>query len=525
MTTISYRDESLQLEDGIKLISRIWHPKDGGPWPTLLMRQPYGREIASTITYPHPEWWANKGYLVIVQDIRGKGDSEGKFIGFNQEYSDTTLTHNWIRGLPESNGKLGTYGFSYQGLTQLLANNGTKAPDCIATAMTGLKECEHWSCEGGAYWWHIGLSWGLQLAAQKQLRENNYKNWDLIKRSLEDNSYLRDGPELLKKFDPNGMAITWLENSNKDFDNWRVHNVLDDWLKKPMLLIGGWWDPHLSGIIDLYQKSKKIGGKPELHIGPATHLNWWKGTEYLLLDFFNTNLKLNDHPIIDDNKITQVKLWNITENKWVEYKWLCEKRYWDLNDFMIKSEHDLNYNIEKTSYIENDFIIVHDPWRPVESLGGHLSPSPGLVDRLNVDKRNDVATLTSDPINQLIHIEGIPCLELYSHSDKKSFDLFVSISILDKDKKISQQISTGVLRIKGIQALKSIKRKITLQPLCMDIKKGESLRISISGSAWPAISINPGDPQKNYGAPSPESEVITIYFNLKDSTLKFLPLL
>ena len=62
-------DKSLVLRDRVKLISRIWLPKNNdGPFPALLMRQPYGREIASTITYSHPEWWASKGYMVIIQD-------------------------------------------------------------------------------------------------------------------------------------------------------------------------------------------------------------------------------------------------------------------------------------------------------------------------------------------------------------------------------------------------------------------------------------------------------------------------
>ena len=66
-------DKSLLLRDGVRLISRIWLPNSNGPWPALLMRQPYGREIASTITYAHPNWWASKGYMVIIQDVRGMG--------------------------------------------------------------------------------------------------------------------------------------------------------------------------------------------------------------------------------------------------------------------------------------------------------------------------------------------------------------------------------------------------------------------------------------------------------------------
>ena len=85
-------DKSLVLRDGVRLVSRIWLPNNNGPWPALLMRQPYGREIASTITYPHPEWWASKGYLVIIQDVRGMGSSEGVFNGFSQEASDTSET-------------------------------------------------------------------------------------------------------------------------------------------------------------------------------------------------------------------------------------------------------------------------------------------------------------------------------------------------------------------------------------------------------------------------------------------------
>ena len=61
-------DKSLVLRDGVRLISRIWLPNCNGPWPALLMRQPYGREIASTITYSHPEWWASKGYMVIYEE-------------------------------------------------------------------------------------------------------------------------------------------------------------------------------------------------------------------------------------------------------------------------------------------------------------------------------------------------------------------------------------------------------------------------------------------------------------------------
>ena len=57
-------------------------------WPTLLMRQPYGRDIASTVVYRHPAWFARHGYHVIIQDVRGRGDSEGEFYPFRFEAED-----------------------------------------------------------------------------------------------------------------------------------------------------------------------------------------------------------------------------------------------------------------------------------------------------------------------------------------------------------------------------------------------------------------------------------------------------
>ena len=89
---VAEREAELTLSDGVRLRSHLWYPRHGGPWPALLMRQPYGRAIASTVTYAHPRWWAEQGYLVVVQDVRGQGDSEGRFGGFVQEASDTAET-------------------------------------------------------------------------------------------------------------------------------------------------------------------------------------------------------------------------------------------------------------------------------------------------------------------------------------------------------------------------------------------------------------------------------------------------
>ena len=109
-----------RMRDGVELVSDHYYPDGAGPRPTLLMRQPYGRDVASTVVYAHPAWFARHGYNVVIQDVRGRGDSGGDFHPFRHEGPDGADTIAWLRMRHECNGRVGMYGFSYQGATQLL---------------------------------------------------------------------------------------------------------------------------------------------------------------------------------------------------------------------------------------------------------------------------------------------------------------------------------------------------------------------------------------------------------------------
>ena len=131
------------LSDGIALVSDHYHPSierfGDGPWPTLLMRQPYGRDIASTVVYAHPVWFARHGYHVVIQDVRGRGGSAGDFYAFRHEGRDGAETIAWLMKHPACNGRIGMYGFSYQGSTQLLAAvENPEGLKCIAPHMTAV---------------------------------------------------------------------------------------------------------------------------------------------------------------------------------------------------------------------------------------------------------------------------------------------------------------------------------------------------------------------------------------------------
>ena len=514
-------DEYIKLKDGVKLISRIWLPSGQGPWPALLMRQPYGREIASTITYAHPTWWASKGYMVVIQDVRGQGDSEGVFEGFTQESDDTSETHEWVRSLEKCNGKLGLYGFSYQGLTQLTGNNDSTPPDCLAPAMTGLDIKDHWSSDGGAFWWHNNIAWALQIASLKMKRNKNNIGWEEIRSSIENKTYLQNGLELIQKYDPNNFIIKWnkILNGQGDFEEIKPNQ---SWLKKPMLIYGGLYDPHLKGALDLYKKSKNAGGTPELLIGDATHLNWWEGSQHTLLNFFDKYLKGSERN--KDENIYKKIIWNITMKKWENIDFNLRNE----NKFHFRSDGLANSEIKDGSLILNSegggFVsIVHDPWRPVPLDGGHLGQNPGVFNRRLIDKRLDVAVFQTNSMECDLILSGIPSLETYVICDSETFDICLALSIVDEKEKNIQQFSTGFLRIKGKETVQEQKHTINLQPSHLTILKGHKLRVSISPAAWPAIGVNSGLIDKGSGYPSVFHKIITLNFNLKKTIMKINP--
>src|SRR5207302_1331025 len=170
------RSVQCRMRDGITLISDHYYPAGHRPAPTLLMRQPYGRAIASTVVYAHPVWFARHGYNVVIQDVRGRGDSGGEFYPFRSEGRDGLETISWLRTRSESNGRVGMYGFSYQGLTQLLA--AAEQPEdlqCIAPGMTAYDLYHGWFYHHGALRLASSLGWGLQMlkadARRRRLRE------------------------------------------------------------------------------------------------------------------------------------------------------------------------------------------------------------------------------------------------------------------------------------------------------------------------------------------------------------------
>ena len=112
------RNVTGRMRDGTVLYADVYRPRGEGPWPVLMMRPPYDKTQAENVAYAQPTWYARYGYMVVVQDCRGRWASEGEWYPFKHEEEDGYDTVVWAAGLPGSNGNGGMYGFSYAGATQ-----------------------------------------------------------------------------------------------------------------------------------------------------------------------------------------------------------------------------------------------------------------------------------------------------------------------------------------------------------------------------------------------------------------------
>jgi len=599
----------MRCDDGIRLATRVWRPSGQGPWPLLLMRQPYGRAIASTVTYAHPRWYVERGFLVVVQDVRGRGDSEGIFAGFAQEAPDTAAAVRWCRRLEGCNGRVGSYGFSYQGLSQLLNGDAAPAagaeavdslPDCLAPAMCGVDERLHWAGEGGAHWWSLGLGWGLQLAAEGCRRRGDQAGWRRIRSSLASGTYLDEGLELLQHLDPQGMGLEWLRLDPAGPAGWRVHQPSGSLLRRPMLLIGGWHDPHLRGVLDLFARSRAAGGRPRLCVGAWSHLDWNGGIDRLQLAFFRRHLGVDvpDPQAAaaggdDSGALKPIPPWPasspqgeprqgqqepgsplapvgqptaeavpgappapsecptgtlgppliLAEGDRLLLQCARSGRWW--SDAACDPEAQRGWRLasEGLAAIRPDegrllpraaaaadarggggLTLVHDPWRPVPSRGGHLGPDCGLVERSDLDRRGDVACFQTSPLESRLRLLGRPRLRIDAAADQPGFDLCAALSVVQRDGRVLQ-LCTGVCRIQGPTALQLQRLELAFQPMAVTLECGERLRLSLAGAAWPAIAVNPGDGTAARNGGGPESRVISLELELDAALLWLEPLL
>ncbi|MBW4516562.1 MAG: CocE/NonD family hydrolase [Timaviella obliquedivisa GSE-PSE-MK23-08B] len=508
----------METRDGVRLDADVYYPESlkqtlleqtTHEFPVLLMRQPYGRAIASTVVYAHPTWYAAQGYIVVIQDVRGRGSSEGNFDLFAHEINDGFDTVHWAASLPQSNGQVGMYGFSYQGMTQLYA--AAAHPPALKTlcpSMIGYDLYQDWAYEGGAFCYQLNLGWAIQLAAETARRQGDAEAYQALYTascSLPLSDPVCPHSDLLQQFAPDSFYHDWLAHPEPD-DYWRqlspqayMHHV-----DLPMLHIGGWFDAYMRGTLRFYKEMATRSSPQALWVGPWAHLPWGRkvgaidyglaanrGIDRLQIRWFDHFLKGKDTGLLDEPR---VNLFEMGSNQWRTFEQFPAARtksYFLVTTGLAGMDEREGKLVEMRAFKSLPAELpadtwVHDPWRPVPAIGGHGGFAVGGSDRTALDCRTDVLTYQTDPLTTDLSLAGELSVSLYCTADAPSFDLCAVLSEVKTDGVYN--FSQGYRRIDSLQP----QVEIILQPTCICIPKGSALRLSISAAFFPAYAVNSG---------------------------------
>jgi len=509
------------MSDGVELVSDHYYPAQRGQNPTLLMRQPYGRDIASTVVYAHPVWFARQGYNVVIQDVRGRGDSEGSFYPFRHEACDGAETIAWLRTLPESNGRIGMYGFSYQGITQLLA--AAEQPDglqCIAPGMTAYDLYHGWFYHQGALRLASAMGWGLQLLKGDARRLKLRKASDRLEQAWA-NLPLQTGVLPFRAhpaFHGKGLpryVLDWFDHDQPG-DYWSSMDVSQSLQKiaVPALHLSGWYDMFVHASIDgfvalsKYASSSFARANQYLIAGPWLHIPWGDrigaadsgpealiDTDAILLRWFNHWLK-DSGELAGEPKIRHFVL---GENRWRQAAaWPARARrafymHTDGKANSRKGDGELFSAAPRTEQPCDVFIC--DPEVPV------LSPGPaaqaGQFDQASLELGNNLLVYTSEPLAHSLRVFGTPRVSLYCSTSAAHVD-FTAKLVRVKPSGIADFVCIGIARSSwlfgesGYVADKVHLWEFDLEPTSCLFAAGDCVRLEIAGSAFPLYDRNPG---------------------------------
>ncbi len=522
---------SMHTRDGVRLDADVYHPKADGTFPVLLMRQPYGRAIASTIVYAHPIWYAAHGYIVVIQDVRGRGTSEGTFRLFEDEIEDGYETVNWAATLPGSSGMVGMYGFSYQGMTQLFA--AVKRPaalKALCPAMVGYDLYHDWAYEGGAFCLQANLGWAIQISAETARLKSDEAAFLALSnaaRSLPLHDAIPARPTIMSELAADSFYHDWLDRPPSDpyWQRLSPKTYLQSF-DLPMLHIGGWFDTFMRGTLNLYQAMGQSQYPQHLLVGAWAHLPWGRkvgAVDYgadaaslcdrAQIRWFDQFLKGIDTGLLDE---LAVKLFELGSNQWRSFDEFpnSPQMSYFLTSKGLAGIRDADGILTPVPSASSLDVLVHDPWRPVPALGGHASAPSGSFDRASLDCRSDVLTYTSEPLSNALHLLGNVIVELHCTADTPCFDLSVVLSEVHTNGGV-YNITQGYLRVdSNNQPL-----RIVLQPICIQIQAGSAIRLSVSGACFPAHPVNLGTGALPGEGRAIEAQIITITLQTEGSRI------
>ncbi len=531
------RGIEIKMRDGVVLRGDLFRPDTDGKFPVLLQRTPYRR---ATWGYDvnFAQRAASRGYVVFLQDVRGRYTSDGDWYPFLHESDDGYDTIEWLAAQPYSNGKVGMFGGSYVGATQMLA--AIAHPPHLAgicPVVTASNYHDGWTYQGGAFEQWFDQSWTSGLAQDTLLRQLEHgPNPPEDVNALPLTSYPIFGVNPATVINPATPTIApyyldWLAHPSYD-DYWKRWSIEEHYadIRVPALHIAAWYDIFLGGSLRNYlglksgaatEEARKnqrlvvvIGGHAgdgrkigDIDFGPeaARPDGEQPGCDDVTLCWYDYLFKG-----VQNNFATgkPVRIFVMGTNQWRdEDSWPLARA--KSTKFFLHSQGGANSASGNGSLSitapgnEPPDKFTYDPAKPVPTIGGplccdteHLAPGPR--DQRKVEERDDVLVYSTPPLEHDLEVTGPVRLEFFAASSAVDTDFTARlVDVLPDGTAIN--LTEGILRARyrDSQATPTLLKPGQVVPLSIDLwatsnvfRAGHRLRLEVSSSNFPRFDRN-----------------------------------
>jgi putative CocE/NonD family hydrolase len=519
------------MRDGVRLSTDVYLPVGPGPFPVILIRTPYSNNVESLVQ--DGVYFAQRGYAVVIQDVRGRFDSEGEWSPFVHEAEDGYDAQEWCGTRPWSTGRVGTSGASYLALTQWLAAPLRNRHLACMVPRVGFSNLYHnWVYTGGAFQLGFNLRWG---AIQMHGRTNQIQYLGMP--SEQHLSTLFWHLPLIAGDENAGRVCEfyreWIRHPSYDAYWDGLGNVEKQYgeVDVPAYGLGGWYDVFLQSTLNNFAgvrargRSERARQGQKVLIGPWIHSLGERGTQSrtgdvdfgpaALVDLRAEELRWFDYwlkgvdtgigqepPVrvfvMGANRWRTAEAWPIPGTRYVEHYFHSGGRANSLfGDGRLDRQRPEGEPPDRFDY---------DPREPVPTLGGStccgedVTPiTMGPRDQRPAEWRPDVLCYTTAPLEADVEVTGPIKVVLWADSTARDTD-FTAKLVDVSPSGYAMNVAQGILRARfrdswehpaPLEPGRIYRYEIDCWSSANCFRRGHRIRVEISSSNFPQFDRNP----------------------------------
>jgi len=513
----------MTARDGVKLAANVFLPAGAGPFPVVLSRTPYLKDALGDLSGYTAKKYVDAGYAFVMQDVRGKGHSEGFYEAFIPDMEDGYDTIEWAAKQPWSNGRIGMVGASALGITSNLAAMG--APPHLVAAFVIVAPYDQL----------------LNAYPGGVLKDQDTLGW------------LKGQGESQSQLDQVSGSAT-----NSAFWNEHAMSTQRKFIRIPMYNQGAWYDIFNDGNVENFRWLQNFGSKgaranQKLYMGPAGHgglggdksdieynqpgatippteeMRWW---EYWL--------KGVDNGIMKEPPVTLFMMASGRKGHPSEISRVFKSPNWppvnQSTAYYLTA--DMHLSTKAPTAADSKISYKFDPANPVKTYGGsNLLQTAGPLDQRPIGRRQDYLRFETQALDKNVAIAGHVDMKLWAATDGLDTDFMVKLVdvypdgyeqiILDNPIRTRYRNGREPDDVALMTPGKPQELHIDLWNTAFTFEKGHKIQVTVTSSNSTKFEINPntGEP---FGIPAtapPRVATNTVYFDRHHPSAMILPVL